>query len=160
MNPTHLHLLLNHAPVFGTIFGLALLAFALWRKSEELKKTALGVFVVFTLLAVPVYLSGEPAEHAVKQLPGISKPIIEKHEDAAAIAFTGIVVLGVVALAGLLLFRRTKIMPVWFSLIMLAAALIVGGLMAWTANLGGQIRHPEIRPGFNPPAASADQHHD
>ena len=156
MNPTHLHLLLNHAPVFGTIFGLALLAFALWRKSEELKNTALGVFVVFTLLAVPVYLTGEPAEHAVKLLPGISKPIIEKHEDAAAIAFTGIVVLGVVALAGLLLFRRTKIMPVWFSLIMLAAALIVGGLMAWTANLGGQIRHPEIRPGYIQPAASAD----
>ncbi len=160
MNATHLHLLLNHAPVLGTVFGLALLAFALWRKSEELKKTALGVFVIFALLAVPVYLTGEPAEHVAKQLPGASKPAIEQHEDAAGVAFTGVVVVGGAALTGLLLFRRGKIVPAWFCSGMLAASLIVSGLMAWTANLGGQIRHPEIRSNNNSPVASGVQHHD
>ena len=50
MNPAHLHLMLNHIPVLGTAFGLGLLAFALWRRSDELKKTALGVFVLVALM--------------------------------------------------------------------------------------------------------------
>ena len=43
---------------------------------------------------------------------------------------------------------------------MLATSLLVGGLMAWTANLGGQIRHTEIRSGANAPAVSGDKNHD
>jgi hypothetical protein len=38
VNPAHLHLLLNHIPVLGIAFGLALVSLALLRKSEELKK--------------------------------------------------------------------------------------------------------------------------
>lgn len=152
MNPTHLHLMLNHVPVLGTVFGLGLLAFAFWRRSDELKKTALGLFVLVALLAVPVYLTGEPAEHAIDRLPGVSKPVIERHEEAAGIAFTGLVVLGVAALLGLLVFRRARIVPPWFGWVILCASVVVGGLMIWTANIGGQVRHTEIRPGFPPPA--------
>lgn len=36
--------------------------------------------------------------------------------------------------------------PFQFSWGLLGASAIVGGLMAWTANLGGEIRHSEIRP--------------
>lgn len=78
MNAPHLHLLLNHVPVLGSAFGLGLLAFALWRKSDELKKTAFGVFVIAALLAVPGYLSGEPAEEGVESLPGVFKAIIKE----------------------------------------------------------------------------------
>jgi len=160
MSATHLHLLLNHVPVLGTIFGLCLLAFALWRRSEELKKTALGVFVIVTLLAVPVYLTGEPAEHAVENLPGVSEPLMEQHEETAEISFIGLVVVGVVALAGLAMFRRGKPVPVWFGLVMLTASLVVSGLMGWTANLGGQVRHSEIRGNDAPSAAAADNDHE
>ena len=160
MNLTHLHLILNHVPVFGTAFGLGLLVFAIWRKSEELKKTTLGVFVIVALLAVPVYLTGEPAEDGVKSLPGVSKPIIEQHEEAATVAFTSVVVLGVTALAGLLLFRRGKMVPAWYGYVMLAASLIVGGLMVWTANMGGQVRHTEIRSSASPPAVIGDKNHE
>lgn len=158
MNATHLHLMLNHIPVLGTAFGLGLLVFALFRKSEELKKAAFGVFVIVALLAVPVYLTGEPAEDVAKPLPGVSKPLIEQHEEAAAVAFTGVVVLGVGALAGLIVFRRGKVVPAWFGSVMLVASLFVSGLMAWTANRGGQIRHTEIR--SNPPALTSEKDHD
>ncbi len=151
MNPTHLHLMLNHIPILGIVFGLALLAYALWRKSEEIKKAALGTFLVAALVAVPAYLTGEPSEDSVKSLPGVAKAIVEEHEEAASVAFTGIVVLGVVALAGLLLFRQSRV-PIWFSTIILAASLIVSGLMLWTGNLGGKVRHTEIRAGASPPA--------
>ncbi|MBI3849934.1 MAG: hypothetical protein HY298_06540 [Verrucomicrobia bacterium] len=158
MNATHLHLLLNHIPVLGTVFGLGLLVFALWQKSDELKKAALGAFLIVALLAVPAYLTGEPAEEVAKPLPGVSKPIIEQHEDAAVVAFTGIVVLGVGALVGLILFRRGKVVPVWYGLVMLAASLTASGLMLWTANLGGQVRHTEIRPGASVPAVNNSNH--
>jgi len=46
MNWAHVHLLLNHLPVVGTFFGVLLLLLALLRKSEELKRVSLGVFVL------------------------------------------------------------------------------------------------------------------
>lgn len=160
MNQTHLHLLLNHVPVLGTAFGLGLLAFGLGRQSEDLKKAALVVFVLAALLAVPVYLTGEPAEDAVKALPGVSMPLAERHEQAAAVAFTADLVLGAAALAGLLLFRRGKTVPAWFGSLVLVVSLVASGLMAWTASLGGQLRHTEIRSGAGAPASSRDKNHD
>ncbi len=153
MNATHVHLMMTHIPVLGSAFGVGLLGWALWRKSAELKKVAMGVFVLASLLAVPVYLTGEPAEHQVKSLPGITKTVIEEHEEAAGAAFTGIVVLGLASLAGLILLRGGKPVPGWFGIPLISAALVVSGLMAWTANLGGQVRHTEIRAGAVAPAA-------
>lgn len=160
MNLTHLHLAINHVPVLGTIFGLALLSFAIRRRSDELKKTALGVFVIAALFAVPVYFTGEPAEDGVDALPGVSESIIERHEEAASIAFTSVLVLGGAALTMLILLRGGKTVPALISFPMLAGALVVSGLMAWTANLGGQVRHTEIRPGAIPPAMENRTNHD
>lgn len=72
----HLHLLLNHVPVIGTLLGLLLLLVAFGRKSEELKKVTLGLFVLIALVTVPVYLTGEPAEEMIENIPGISKAIL------------------------------------------------------------------------------------
>jgi uncharacterized membrane protein len=145
MNPVHLHLMLNHVPVLGTAFSLALLGWALLRKSEELKKVSLGFFVIIALLAIPAYLTGEPAEELVENLPGVSKASIEQHEEAAQVAFAGVLIVGVAALGGLVFFRRGKLASDWLSVILLVLSLIVFALMARTANLGGLIRHPEIR---------------
>lgn len=155
MNATHLHLILNHIPVLGTFFGFFLLVLAVWRKREELKKVALGIFVIAALLAVPVFLTGEPAEDSVKPLPGVLHAIVEQHEEAASVAFASLIVLGLVALAGLLLFRRGKLVPVWFGGLLIVVSMIVSGAMGWTANLGGQVRHTEIRNG----ASAAPQNH-
>jgi hypothetical protein len=65
--------MLNHIPVLGIAFGLALVSLALLRKSEELKRISLGFLIVIALLASPAYLTGEPAEELVENLPGVSK---------------------------------------------------------------------------------------
>jgi uncharacterized membrane protein len=152
MSPAHLHLMLNHVPVLGVIFGLGLLIQGLRRRSEELKRAALGVFVIVGLLAIPVYLSGESAADAVKSLPGVTGPIVERHDNAAAAAFTGMLALGGMALAGLLRFRGARVAPGWFIPSILAVSLLVSALMGWTAYLGGQIRHTEIRAHATPVA--------
>jgi len=160
MSPTHLHLMLNHIPVLGTVFGVALLLLALWRKSEELKRVALSAFVVVALLTIPSYLTGEPAEDGIKGLPGVSSPIIEKHEKAGGVALTGSLILGVGALACLLWFRAGRRIPTSLSVGILSVALAVSGITAWTANLGGQVRHTEIRSNAGAPLGDSDRHHE
>src|SRR5688572_22848487 len=128
MNVTHLHLLLNHVPVLGTVFGLGLFVFAYWRRSDEIKRAALGLFLIAALIAIPAYLTGEPAEDNVESLPGVTHALIERHEEAAAIAMTGVLVLGLMSLAGLILFRRQHPLPRWFGSLTLTAALVASGL--------------------------------
>lgn len=137
--------MLNHVPVFGTAFGLGLVGWALLRRSEELKRISLGIFIIVALLAIPAYLTGEPAEELVENLPGVSKSSIEQHEEAAQVAFAGVLIVGVAALGGLIFFRHDKAIPNWLAVIVLVLSLIVFTLMARTADLGGLIRHPEIR---------------
>jgi uncharacterized membrane protein len=151
MNWAHIHLLLNHLPVVGSIFGVLLLLFALLRKSEELKRVSLGVFVLTALLALPVYFTGEPAQKVVERLPGVTEPLIEEHEDAALFALLMAGATGVVALAGLILFRRAERLPGRLVGAVLVLSLATSGLMGWTANRGGRIRHTEIRAGFKAP---------
>src|SRR5215470_15297757 len=86
MNWAHVHLMLTHLQVIGTIFGVLLLLLALLKKSEELKRVSLGIFVLTALLALPVYLTGEPAEKVAEHLPGVTEPLIERHENAALFA--------------------------------------------------------------------------
>ncbi|MCI0487581.1 MAG: hypothetical protein L0229_13395 [Blastocatellia bacterium] len=147
MNSAYLHLALNHIPVVGAIFAIALLVFAIVKKSEEIKKVSLWAFVILALVTIPVYLTGEPAEEMVEHLPGVSESIIHTHEDAALLAMIAMEVLGAFALMGLILSRKAKRLPAWVTLGALALSLAAGGLMARTANLGGEIRHPEIRDG-------------
>jgi uncharacterized membrane protein len=156
MNPAHWHLMLNHVPVLGTAFGMALIAWALVRKSEELKRVSLGVFVIIALLAIPAYLTGEPAEEIVEHLPGVSEASIEEHEDAAKFAFAGVLVLGAAALGGLVIFRRGRPAPTWVAVVALVLSVIVFAMMVRTANLGGLIRHPELRSDFHAQAEGVD----
>jgi len=53
-------------------------------------------------------------------------------------------VFGVAALATLVANRATRA-PRWLGPVALALSLVPAALMGWTANLGGQIRHSEIR---------------
>lgn len=155
MNWAHVHLLINHFPIIGTVLGILFLVVALVRQSRDLQRAILGYFILIALLALPVYLTGGPAADLIEELPGVSESAIEQHEEAALIALVAVEVSGVLAAGGLFFFRRRATIPTWFVSLLLLLSIAVGGWMAWTANLGGQIRHPEIRAGEKiPPPAS------
>lgn len=154
MNGAHLHLLVNHVPVLGLFFGLALLLVALWRRSSELTRTSLVVFALTAVASIVVYLTGEPAEDGVEGLAGVTKALIGRHESAALAATIGVGILGGFSLVGLAGFRRLAVVPRWFTSSALVLAFVTTGMMGWTANLGGQIRHTEIRAGA--PAAGGE----
>ena len=145
MSPVHIHLVLNHLPVIGTLVAIALLAWALLRRSPELTRVSFGMFVVFAFAGMLTYLTGEPAEHLVEDLAGVSHDAVEAHEEAALLATVLLAVLGGLALGGLVAFRRAKAIPRGFAAVILGLSLFPAVAMGWTANLGGQIRHTEIR---------------
>ena len=145
MSWAHIHLALSHVPVIGLLIVLLLLAVARLRRSTERTGVSYALLVLLAATAVVVYLTGEPAEELVENLPGFSEAIVEEHEEVALIATIGMVVLGLVALVGLIRFRAPRIAPAWYGRGILLLALLMGGVMVWTANLGGQIRHSEIR---------------
>jgi len=138
---------LNHFPIIGTVLGVFFLAVALVKHSRELQRVSLSFFILLAVLALPVYFTGAPAAERVEELPGVSEAFIERHEEAALIALVGVELLGILAIGGLVLSRRRNPIPTWLAIAVLLLSIAVGGWMAWTANLGGQIRHTEIRSG-------------
>src|SRR6202161_4659530 len=86
MNLPHIHLLLNHFPIIGTIIGLGLFLIALIGKSEDLQRASLVVFLGMALLAIPTYMTGSAAQDAVTYLPGIPTAMIAMHQNAALLA--------------------------------------------------------------------------
>lgn len=146
MSGAHIHLLLNHIPVIGTLVGFAVFALGVWRRNDSWTRLALGLFAAVALAAAATMLTGESAEEAVEKLPGVSQSLIETHEGAAKLASIAAYVLGAVSLAALVAVRRRSL-PRALTVTVLPVALLVSGLMAYTANLGGQIRHTEIRGG-------------
>lgn len=158
MNWPHLHLIINHFPVIGLIFAVLLFGAAFLRKSEELKQLTLGALVFIALTAVPVYLTGGAAEETVEKLPGVVKSMVETHDEVASLALVMISGLGVLALGGLIFFRHSTKIPAWFMGLLLAGTLASAAVTGLTANLGGQIRHPEIREGFTLPSGQGPTH--
>ncbi|MCS7273946.1 MAG: hypothetical protein NZ610_00855 [Candidatus Bipolaricaulota bacterium] len=154
MDAVYLHLVLNHIPVWGTIFGFVLLLVGFIRRSDDLQRAGLITFVVVAVLTIPVYLSGraayEPMEELLEDIDPAAEGFIDQHETAGLIAFLAVLLLGIVALGTLLQWQRAEIAR-RLVIVSLVLGIIVGGIVGWTANIGGQIRHTEIRAGFQPP---------
>jgi hypothetical protein len=144
VDTTHLHLLLNHVPTVGTAAALALLLLAILRRDEPLKLAGLEVIFVIALLSMPVYMTGVAAQHKIREMPGVSATAMAIHQDAALYGFIVAELAGFVAWIGLWQSRRrgraaAAIVP---AVVVLTAASLV--VMGRAANLGGEIRHPEI----------------
>ena len=146
MSLVHFHLILNHIPVLGTIGALLLLVAALVVKSADLRRAAYVAFAVVALCTIPVYFTGEPAEDAIRGFPGVKRAAIHEHEEFGEKSWIASGILGVLALGALVRWRRAPISQGVASGALVGAA-VVSGMMAWTALLGGRVRHTEIRPG-------------
>lgn len=147
MSQVHLHLLITHLPVFGSILGAFVLGYGLWAKSNETKNAAYLIFIIAAIGAGFGYLTGEGAEEAVEKIQGVSENIIKLHEDAAMYALISLIALGIMSVVGLLVgrFKISLIKPI--SITILLFSFISFGLVARTGYLGGQIRHTEIANG-------------
>jgi hypothetical protein len=147
MDWTYFHLTTNHFPVIGAIFGFVVLGWGILRHNDSVSSVGLGITIFTALIAIPVYLTGEPAEDKVENLPGVLETMIESHEDFAMFALIAAIVSGIAAIVTLAYIRIRKEGSIGRGF-MLATLLLLGltvAAMGWTAKLGGVIRHTEIR---------------
>jgi hypothetical protein len=146
MTGVHLHLLVNHAPIFGGIFALLLFLASYRWAPDTLRRTAFVVLIFTGLTGVVSDLTGEPAEDAVRGFPGIRREVIHEHEEMGEKSYIVAAVVGVLSIA---LLVRTRNVPVSNGIAAtgLVASLIVSAMMGYTGLLGGRVRHTEVRPG-------------
>jgi hypothetical protein len=158
MNLAHLHLVMNHVPTVGAVAALGLLLLGFVRRNDHLKHTGLEVLFVIAVLTLPVYVSGVAASREMRDLKEISVDAVGMHQDAALVGFAVMEFAGFVAWVALWQSRRRgRPSPglVAAVTVLLAVALAV---MGRAANLGGEIRHPEIRAaGAAVPEAAPDR---
>ena len=145
MNAVHVHLLLNHIPILGVLFGTGVLAVAVFRRQEAFVRFALWVFIAMAALIVPTYLSGEAAEDIVEPVIVDAEAWIEPHEESAGFAGMMTVLAGALAAGALAIGRRRPALPRGWVFAALAVSLLASAALARTATLGGQISHTEIR---------------
>src|SRR5713226_6004342 len=144
-NLAYVHLSLNHVPTIGFAVALGIFLVALFGESDALKRTSFVVFFLIALLSIPTYLSGNAAFEAIQNQPGVSVPLVHAHESAAMVALLFMELTGLAAWFGLWQYRRISRLPGWNVACVLLLALVTFGFMTNAANIGGQIRHPEIQ---------------
>lgn len=146
MDWTHLHLALNHVPVLGTPFLFGLLSWSWARRQSLTLRFCLWLFVGLAAASIAIKFTGDFAAERVGTTSGFNKALIEQHEESADRATTGVFFMGIVAAVALFLSRGGRAAPNWSLGLLALLALATFVLMARTANFGGHIRHPEIRP--------------
>lgn len=144
MDQTHIHLLITHLPIFGSILGAVVLAYAMITKSQQTSNAAYIVFIISAIGGFIAKQTGEAAEETVEHLRGISEDLIHEHEEAADIALIAIIVLAVISLLGLFASYKRASYSNSLRWIALIVSLVTFGIVARTGYLGGQIRHTEI----------------
>lgn len=144
MNAAHIHLVVNHLPLFSALFGGALLAWGLFRNQPALKAAGLVLGVVAGLGGVVAAQSGERAEDVIEAYANVDERALEAHEEAAELTQLGAVALGLISLMGLVIPADRARLRQLTERGALLLFLVVFAMVARTASLGGPIRHPEI----------------
>ena len=149
MNGAHVHLIFNHFPLIGFVLAFPLLVWGLIRSNKDFMRASLVVIIMAGVFTLPTYFSGEDAEEAIENRPGISKELIHTHEEAAeyAIIFTEITALA--ALIALILSVKKDRLPKPLIIVILLLQIFTMTVLATTNNHGGKISHPEIRDDAN-----------
>ena len=146
MDTTHLHLLLNHVPTIGFVVALGFYIVSFIGKSDHVKQASLVLMVGIAFLTIPTYVTGNAAWARIESMDDMRQSAAETHEGAAFLAMVSIQVTGALAFLGLWSLRRTGKLSHAATAVIFIFASISFVLVAGAANLGGEIRHTEIRP--------------
>ncbi|MEY2650119.1 MAG: hypothetical protein RL608_793 [Bacteroidota bacterium] len=143
MNPTHLHIILVHAPVAALLFGALSLKIGTFWNSRPSQLLGYATIFAGILTAFAAGATGEEAEEALEAVGGFSHELIHDHEEAAEGFMIGIWSLAAVALVGfaLLLLNHAKAKLLAWIVLIYASVVSLGGMRV--GYLGGQISHPE-----------------
>ncbi len=145
MNDAHLHMVVNHFPIIGTIFGLGILITGIVMKNNVIKNVAYVLFVIAAIFGFASMFTGEGAEEIAEKLPSVTDQIIHEHEEMAEKLALVLYVLAGVSLLGLYMNFKNHVKANLVSYLAFVIALVGVFLGKQTGTTGGEIRHTEIR---------------
>ncbi len=150
--PEYLHVLLNPLPVYGLATGTLALAAALVTRSRPAIFIALGIIVLTTLCAWPVYVLGQQAYEIVNTTvdPG-GQEWLEAHRHRAEGLIWTFYALAALAMAGIAAPLKWPKALFPLAIAALLGALAVLGTGGYIAYAGGKVRHLEFRKGQSSP---------
>ena len=150
MNGAHLHLIICHIPIMGAGFTVLLILFSLLKKNKDLKQVSLWFAAITGVSALVVYFTGDGAEEVVKSVLGTPESVIETHETFAMYFLIALLLIGVIALAGLFLSQASTAVLNKFVVIVLILTLLTSYLAFETGISGDKIAHSEIENSIPP----------
>ena len=145
MNDAHLHMLVNHFPIVGTILGLLILIGGIYFKNIPVKNAAYFLFIIAAIFAIFSMATGEEAEKLVEDMPTVGHKIIHEHEELAEKFAIILYLLGIVSIIGIITNIRNHPKAVFFSYAVAVIALVAVFFSTKVGTSGGEIRHTEIR---------------
>lgn len=145
LNLAHYHLLLNHFPIMGTIFGLGLLLVSFFQENRDLRRASYIIFASVGLLAIPAFITGAGAQVMLTGKPAVSDVLIQRHEGSAMLSLCFVEITGALAIAGLWRAHRNSSPSRRNVIAVLLFAVVTLALVARTGNTGGDISHAEVR---------------
>lgn len=145
MNDAHLHMVVNHFPIIGTIFGLGILIVGIGLKNKSIQNTAYVLFVIASVFGFFSMSTGEGAEEMVEDFPGIGKAIIHEHEEIAEKLAIVLYLLSGISILGLILNVQKHSKAKFISFVAVVVAVLGVYLAILVGTSGGEIRHTEIR---------------
>ena len=150
--PEHLHVALNHVALIGLAVAIIPLAIALFRKDRG---ALLSGFLIVLLCGLSIPIVSETGDGAAErlatgaagiQIDSSAAAFLHEHEDRADIASAFVYIAMGLAAAGLLTMHIRPQHQYKIAILVLAVCMVCTALLIWTAEAGGQIRHPEFRP--------------
>jgi hypothetical protein len=160
--PEYIHVVLNHLVIYGTILGAVALAISLVLRSRAAQITALIVTLIAGASAYPVLVSGQRAYKAIRAMADdTGAEALDEHMDRAEKTIGIFYLLGLIALAGLLVPMKWPKTSLPLTAATLVLAVVCFGLSLYIAQEGGRVRHPEFRPSetSETPRPSSETHH-
>jgi len=145
MNDANFHMVVNHFPIIGTIFGLGILITGIVMKNNVIKNIAYVLFCISAVFGFASMFTGEGAEEIAENLPSVTDQIIHEHEEMAEKLALVLYVLAGISLVGLFLNFKNHAKANVVSYFAFAIALVAVFLGKQTGTTGGEVRHTEIR---------------
>src|SRR5215831_4358085 len=104
MNFVHLHLAINHSPLYATLFAFFVLLVGVIKRNRSVATTGLVIAIVAAVCAGAAFFTGDQAADIIKSSPpiaGVDTDLIHEHSLAAGFCLTSACICGALAIATL-----------------------------------------------------------
>lgn len=145
MDWAYLHLAINHFPIIGVFIGTFLLLAGIIFQNQGVKISGLGTILFAGIMSVFAYLTGDPAEEAVKVIPDVAKSLVSRHEYIAAIGMYILIPSVLIAALTLYSIWKKEKSARYLIIFTMILSLLSTAAMIYVGRTGGQIRHSEFR---------------